>query len=757
MKSKRQKVDVPPTKQKKVERDEEDEENVDDEEVIARKEREFVERPVGAEEREVQDTIEGLFRAAVERPNRRVKPPRDRFANPDALKDYQQQGLGWLLDREGYVSPEQAIFPDWMQGASPGTWTNTLTGVTVTSDAAPVSGYTGRRQQSLGGARDAESAETVINSVYGGILADEMGLGKTVQMISLISAHEAPQAGRALRETKATLVVVPPILLGTWQSELKKWAPNLSVHVHAGDQTPTERRRTYEPLFQNDVVLTTYGIVKNDAEFLRRVKWWRIILDEGHKIKNSTTGAARALFELQARNRWVMSGTPIQNTWRDLFSLLKFLRVRPFGEVQGWYRLIEQPMTATTSPAARYKAEATENLRNLIRVLVMRRTKKTQAGESVETGGDPLLKPGLVIQLSPWAKTHFVEREHRKIKFWKVMDTRLTEYDVENAEAGRDRHSDDDEEDETLETLPYVGEDGNKTYVFVKELVHIPKKTFVPIRLKFKEWEERYYDRLKRKGVGVIREWVESAAGGSDNPLVYLLRLRQAVIHPWLSFPLDELKRLIGNAYRRPNESLEAYRRRLPTAWMPSAKLEYIRNDLQETLDGGRREGEKSLVFSQFVRALDLLELELKLNGWGKQTMDPEKRSRDPNKPLFVRIDGQTKHEEREWVMEQLRTNPRVKLALLSLHATGVGLNLVSANNVYFLDLFFNPQVHAQAIDRTHRIGQDKEVVVKNVVVKDTIEDQLMSLLDYKDRIFEFTLKPFVISKDAIFNLLYRR
>lgn len=104
--------------------------------------------------------------------------------------------------------------------------------------------------------------------------------------------------------------------------------------------------------------------------------------------------------------------------------------------------------------------------------------------------------------------------------------------------------------------------------------------------------------------------------------------------------------------------------------------------------------------------------------------------------------------------MEDLKREKNVKLALLSLHAAGVGLNLISANNVYFMDLFFNPQTHTQAIDRTHRIGQKKVVHVKTIVIQDTVEDQIMKLLDWKARISTSTLRPLNIGQDRILPLL---
>jgi SNF2 family DNA or RNA helicase len=705
---------------------------LDDIERIAQKEKQVVGLSINEN---VFTTVEDVFRAAVDRPNRQAKPPKERFSDPDALKDFQQQGLGWLLERENYVPETFEVSPGrsaWMYDDKSKTWTNTQTGVT-TKDK-PVEGYTGRHTQQVG----------LSEPVYGGILADDMGLGKTVQMISLIATHSAPNNYLKVSNTsKSTLVVVPYILLGTWESELKKWAPNLSLYVHWGSERT--KQKDSKRLKRNDVVLTTYDTLKipGDTSLLKNTKWWRIILDEGHKIKNVETGLAKAVHSIEARNRWIMSGTPIQNNLRELYSLLKFLRVRPYGEMQGWYRLIEQPITQIATSAGQYRRQATENLRNLIRVLVLRRTKKTRAGQSVETGGDPLLKPGLVIQLSPYVRERI---SPKKVKFWKVIKTNFKTYSVENAERR-------DTKLKRITDIPYIDEKGENTYLFVRELVHIPEKRFEWIQLDLNERERKIYKSLEEEGIGAIEKWVKEEEEGkedeeeeektfSDNPLVFLLRLRQAAIHPWLISPT--LQKKIDQVYSTGGKN-----------WISSSKFQYVSRDLAQTLDGRLRSDEKSLVFSQFTRALDLFEIELQTKGWARLSGSKVKQQ-DEKKPKYVRIDGSSTRENREWAMRQLKENPKVKLALLSLHAAGVGLNLISANNVYFLDLFFNPQVHAQAIDRTHRIGQDKEVVVKTVTMNGTVEDKLMKMQDYKNRIFEHTLKPFTLSKDKILELTGR-
>jgi SNF2 family DNA or RNA helicase len=301
-----------------------------------------------------------------------------------------------------------------------------------------------------------------------------------------------------------------------------------------------------------------------------------------------------------------------------------------------------------------------------------------------------------------------------------------------------------------FENIPYTDGEGQRMYEFVKELVHIPPKHIEDVRLDFTADEMVNYQNLKQKGK--IGDTVINA-----NPLVFLLRLRQMTIHPWMVLPQDKFQEKIKSV--QSVQTVEEANKKF--VW--SAKLKYLLNDINTNLR--RNPNEKSLVFSQFTRALNLVELALRIQGWISES-DYQNELRKYNKTnkrrpfeyenrlRYVRIDGSSSNEEREDAMRQLRNEPNVKLALLSLRAAGEGLNLISANNVYFLDLYFNPQVHAQAIDRTHRIGQEKVVKVKMIVINNTIEDEIRKLLNFKENLAKFTLKPPTISQDIVLKLL---
>lgn len=180
-------------------------------------------------------------------------------------------------------------------------------------------------------------------SFQGGILADEMGLGKTIQALSLIALR-----GSHGVERHATLIITPAGLLEQWKREigqtLNRGGEKYTVYVLHGANT----KRHFRDLKSHDIVLTTYGTVS--AELLRRdrlartaaiatvpgnlpilgpgSKWYRVILDEAHHIKNEMSRTAMACCAIDSMYRWCLSGTPVMNNHCEIWSLLKFLRLK---------------------------------------------------------------------------------------------------------------------------------------------------------------------------------------------------------------------------------------------------------------------------------------------------------------------------------------------------------------------------------------------------------------------------------------------
>ncbi len=148
----------------------------------------------------------------------------------------------------------------------------------------------------------------------GGILADDMGLGKTLQVISLLSSD---------RNSKPSIVVCPTSLVYNWKSEIERFSPNISALIISG--TSSERCDLISSINDYDLILTSYDLVKRDIEYYENYEFKYCILDEAQYIKNSSTQNAKAVKLLKSEVRFALTGTPIENSLADLWSIFDFI------------------------------------------------------------------------------------------------------------------------------------------------------------------------------------------------------------------------------------------------------------------------------------------------------------------------------------------------------------------------------------------------------------------------------------------------
>ena len=191
----------------------------------------------------------------------------------------------------------------------------------------------------------------------GACLADDMGLGKTLQAIALLSnLHE--------EKKKKSMVIMPKSLIYNWENEIKKFAPKLKVGVYYGIN------RDFSSLKKVDVILTTYGTIRNDIENLLENKFDLLILDESQNIKNINSQTTKAVLLLNAKKRVALSGTPIENNLLELYSLFRFLNPEMFGSVQRF-------TNSYILPIQKYSDTSTiEELKKKIYPFLLRRVKK---------------------------------------------------------------------------------------------------------------------------------------------------------------------------------------------------------------------------------------------------------------------------------------------------------------------------------------------------------------------------------------------
>jgi SNF2 family DNA or RNA helicase len=197
----------------------------------------------------------------------------------------------------------------------------------------------------------------------GACLADDMGLGKTVQLLALEAAHRAenPNPG-------PTLLLCPMSLVGNWQREAAKFAPDLRVYAHHGrERLLGEQLR--ERLDNTDLIVTTYATATRDIDELASFQWLRVVLDEAQAIKNSLSQSAKAAKRLRAEHRVALTGTPVENRLAELWSIMDFLNPDMLGSP-------EQFRTRYAIPVERHGlTEPAERLRTVTRPYVLRRLK----------------------------------------------------------------------------------------------------------------------------------------------------------------------------------------------------------------------------------------------------------------------------------------------------------------------------------------------------------------------------------------------
>lgn len=427
----------------------------------------------------------------------------------------------------------------------------------------------------------------------GGVLADDMGLGKTLQTLAWVLwlAERVAGEGRRLR----VLVVAPKSVVPNWGIEAGRFAPGLTTaRLAAGVPVPEADAA--------NVVVINYVQLRLRAAELAAAEWDAVVLDEGQNIKNPGSATARAARELRARNRVVLSGTPIENRLLDLWSLMAFAQPGLLGPQAVFQRLYNDKEDA---------AGARARLAARVRPFLLRRTK------------------GQVAKDLPARIEEEVSCE--------LEGVQRALYDAELKRA--------------RQMLSKVG-------------------------------DARQFDAER------------------FNILGSLMRLRQICCDPrLLGLDAGETAAEVTEAAGEEDGEREAAAR--PT----SAKLEALFDAIEPLV----AEGHRVLVFSQFVKMLEIIRWELVTREIG-----------------HLMLTGQT--ENRQELVNQFQGKDGPPVFLLSLKAAGSGLNLTAASYVVLFDPWWNPAVEAQAIDRTHRIGQANTVIAYRLIAKDTVEEKIRAL-----------------------------
>ncbi|EPQ28278.1 uncharacterized protein PFL1_04105 [Pseudozyma flocculosa PF-1] len=224
---------------------------------------------------------------------------------------------------------------------------------------------------------------SLYNNRLNGILADEMGLGKTIQTISLITfliEHK--------KQNGPYLVIVPLSTLTNWINEFGKWAPAVSTLIYKG--TPNVRKQLQGRLRAGNfqVLLTTYEYIIKDKNLLGKIKWVHMIIDEGHRMKNTQSKLTLTLTQnYVSRYRLLLTGTPLQNNLPELWALLNFVLPRIFNSVKSFDEWFNTPFANTGGAEGGMQLNEEEalliikRLHKVLRPFLLRRLKKDVESE----------------------------------------------------------------------------------------------------------------------------------------------------------------------------------------------------------------------------------------------------------------------------------------------------------------------------------------------------------------------------------------
>ena len=610
------------------------------------------------------------------------------------LLPYQRQGLAWMISKESPSIPEpgsDAVEQLWKRKGHQ--FMNIATNYT-TNTAPPLAS--------------------------GGILADDMGLGKTIQVISLILANSQPKTPES---SGSTLIVSPVGVMSNWKTQIHdhtqgKNAPKVLIYHGTGKKEAAN-------LNQYDVVVTSYGALAMEynpsaktipKKGIFSINWRRVVLDEGHTVRNPRSKGALAACHLRSDSRWALTGTPIINSLKDLYSQVRFLG--PSGGLEDlavFNSVLIRPLMSD-DPYARLLLQA------LMGTICLRRRKDM---DFVDLRLPPITSRILRVK--------FLPHEQEKYDMFQYVSTihlslKCTyTYQILRSEAKG-------------VLLDYKSKDkANTTYSHLLEVI-------LRLRQVCNHWalcknridklasllDEHKVVPLTPENIKALQDMLQLGIESQETCPICLDILDQPVITACAhAFDRGCIEQVIERQHRCPMcradindtstlvspavELGETSDTPVGDPSDPSSKIEAMIKILTAQ---GQASETKTVVFSQWTSFLDLVEPHLKQNGIE-----------------YARIDGKMNSIKRDNSTSTFSTDPNCKVLLASLSVCSVGLNLVAANQAILADSWWAPAIEDQAVDRVYRLGQKRDTTVWRLVMEGSIEDRVLDIQETKRKL----------------------
>ncbi|KAG0653087.1 Sucrose nonfermenting 2 3 [Hyphodiscus hymeniophilus] len=592
------------------------------------------------------------------------------------LLPYQRQGLAWMLAQENPALPavgSKDVVQLWKRST-----------------------LRANHFQNIATNYNTQSAPKLAR---GGILADDMGLGKTLQVISTVL-----EGGPG-----TTLIIAPVSVMSNWAQQMKRHIKKenaMKVLTYYGGG---RRKMTHNDFAEYDVVITSYGTLASEYGKAKSViapiprpdgifsmNWARVVLDEGHIIRNPTTRNAVAATNLLATRRWVLTGTPIINTIKDLHSMLKFLGIT------GGLERLELFNAILTRPLAQGSPNAELILQSIMRTMCLRRKKDMK-----------------FVDLKLPELSEYVHR----IAF---RNDEKEKYDALQVEAqGMVKQFQDGKVKNGFDAYRHVLE----ILLRLRQVCCHWKLCGARVTDLMALLETDGPIALNAENKIVLQALLQLSIDSHDECSICLEELHNPVITACKHvFGGDCIERTIELQHKCPmcRSHLEDASCLVKPAEettvdadidvdTKSSKTEA----LMSILNASRQDPKsKVVIFSQWTSFLDIIQHQVKDAGM-----------------KFTRIDGRMPAHARDAAMADLERDPDTRILLASLSVCSVGLNLVAADTVILADSWWAPAIEDQAVDRVHRLGQTRPCTVWRLVMEGSIEERVLDIQSEKRKL----------------------